>query len=136
MKHTLLLIAGWLVACFVLFAALFAIDIDLNLLSWDPKWDWRVALLAICVLVSLTSIWFLARATRDRVSLIASLVVCLTMIGFALSILPAEETDFLRTSPSPWWFRGTIAALMGVPAVWWLTWLLRHRSHLRHSTAP
>lgn len=141
MKQKLTLIVGWLAACFLLFAALFLIDWELNLWDWDPDWDWRISILGTGVLTSITAIWFLARATRDRLSLIISLILCLALLLYGIGILPPEEVTTVsksgwdgffanllaRRSPSPFWFRGGIAVLTELPAVFWLAWTLRHR---------
>jgi ABC-type xylose transport system permease subunit len=142
MKRTIMLTIGWLAACFVLFIALMQIYFALNFFDWQPKWDWWIPVYGFGVLASIAAAWFLARATHDQFSLIASLVVCLIMVGFAIRILPAEQIGppkgdgllaglFDRHSTSPLWFRGGMVAFMVLPGVFWIVWLLRNRRHRR-----
>jgi hypothetical protein len=135
MKRTIMLVIGWLAACFILFAALMQIDFILNLFSWRPyKWDWRIPISGVGVLASITAIWFLAKATRDRVSRVVSLLVCLVLVWIAIHFLPAEPIDHSgylgRSEPSPLWFRGSMAVLMALPGVIWLVCLKRNRRPL------
>src|SRR5688572_24690039 len=138
MKRIIILTIGWFTACIVLFAALMQINFALNFFDWNPEWNWRIPVSGLGVLASIIAIWFLARATRDRFSLTASLVVCLILAGFAFFILPPEQVDppkgggllaglFARHSPSPWWFRIGLVAFMVLPGVFWLVWLRRNR---------
>jgi len=140
MKRTIILVIGWLAAYFILYAALMQIYVGLNLFDWQPKWDWRFPISGFCILASIVASWFLARAAHDRFSLIASFVVSLISVVFALFILPAEQIDtskesgflagsYVRHSVSPLWFRGGIAAFMALPAAIWIGWLLWHRRH-------
>ena len=141
MKRTILLVIGWLAACFILFAALAEIDFALNFFNWQPNWDWRTPTFGFVALVSIVAIWFLARATRDRFSLIASFVVCLILVGFAFCVLPAEslvKTEgggpwagiLDRHTPSPLWFRGSVAFFLTLPGVIWFVCLKRNRQPL------
>jgi hypothetical protein len=139
LKRAILLIIAWVAASAALVAALVGINVLLNLFDWSPHWDWRLALSALGILASTVAIWFLARATHDRCTRIASFVLCLTLIVCAFSVLPPEHIDpppegggflaglFLRHSPSPIWFRGGICSFMAMPAGFWVVWLLRNR---------
>jgi hypothetical protein len=127
----MMIIVGWLAASYALFNVLVWLDFHWNFFNWSPKWDVKAALDGIGILAILVCFWFLAKATRDRVSQIVSVLVCLTLVGFAfVYVLPAEPLTggFLgRTMPSPLWYRGGSCLLLCVPGIFWL-WRLRHHS--------
>jgi hypothetical protein len=140
MKRALMLTVGWLAACFIMFASLMQMDFALNLFDWHPEWDWRIPIFGACVLASITMIWFLAKVTHDRFSFIASMIMCLALLCIAVGFIPPEKPEpatvtgilagfFLRHTPSPWWFRGSIAVCLTLPAALWFGWQLRHRRH-------
>jgi hypothetical protein len=130
-KRPILLSIAWLAAGAALFSAVVTFDVDWNLFNWKPELDFIAPACAISIAAALTAIWFLARATRDQVSRVISLIVCLFLAGFAITIiLPIEPASggFLgRTITSPWWFSGGLTLLMAMPLAIWLVWFLRLR---------
>ncbi|MGA2280807.1 MAG: hypothetical protein ABSG80_10955 [Verrucomicrobiota bacterium] len=134
MKITrIMIIVGWLAASYALFNVIFRLDFHWNFFNWLPKWDVKAALDGISILAILVCIWFLAKATRDRVSQIVSVLVCLLLAGFAVVyVFPTEPLTggFLgRTIPSPLWYRGCISLLLCLPSVFWLWKVWHHSSH-------
>src|SRR5262245_40418537 len=109
-KRAILLTLGWLAAASAFWCASMCFYLRWNALTWAPTWDGAAALGALGSLAVLAGIWFLARVTRDRVSRIVSLLLCLLVVGFAVVfVLPAEPLSegFLgRGRASPLWFRG------------------------------
>jgi hypothetical protein len=136
MIRTLLIIIGWLAACYALLNVVGGVNIGWNLFNWSPpKWDAGVVIAGVIVLAILGCIWFLARMTRDRVSQVMSFIVCLSLAGIAFTLLPAEHLTcraFLcRTMPSPLWYRGGIFVILCSPCVMWL-WSIWQQYHSDH----
>jgi hypothetical protein len=139
MKRSFMLIVGWLAACFILVAGLFRAEWVLNLFNWNPEsWDWSIPVSAAGVLVGITAVWFLAKASRDSASRVASLLVCFFLVWLAIQVLPAEPLDhsgFLgRSESSPLWYRSGLALLLCVPVIFWSWWERRRAVQMRHST--
>lgn len=129
MKRAILLIIGWLAAIATLFYAVEGLDFHWNFLDWSPAWDFGTIAMFLGILVAVATIWFLAKASRDKASRAVSLLACLLVAGLAVAWFPAEATGqgFLaRTQPSPFWFRGGRVLLLCVPGVFWCWWTRRH----------
>jgi hypothetical protein len=122
MKHSILLSVGWLVTVGALCAAVTMIDLHWNLFFWYPSLDFIAMACGLGILGALVVICFLARFSRDQVSQVISLILCLSLLGLAIYWLPAEATDpgfFGRTRSSPLWFRGGRVFLLSVPGLFW-----------------
>jgi hypothetical protein len=114
---------GWLGAVLGLYVCLVGLELYWNFFDWLPRWDWKVALFFVAILMMLTAVWFLRRGTPDRFSRAVSLLLCLALIALALYVLPPERLSeglFARTSPSPLWYRGGRLIVMWLPAVFWV----------------
>jgi hypothetical protein len=126
MKTTrmLLTIAGWFTAGYALISAMVGFELHWNFFNWSPKLDLKTFTDGLMLLAIIVGIWFLAQATRDRVSRVVSLLVCLLLVAFAfIYVLPAEPMTggFLgRTMPSPLWYRGGCSGLLCLPGALWL----------------
>jgi hypothetical protein len=66
-------------------------DFDWNFLNFSPKWNRGVVYDMSGILVSLATIWFLAKASRDKTSRAVSLLVCVLLAVGASSGLHAEK---------------------------------------------
>jgi len=127
MKRAILLIPGWLAITAALLYAIVMLDMRWNFFDWHPTWDSEALAYLLVIAGALLAVPFIARATRDRVSQIASLVVCLALMVAILS-LPAEHTShglLGRTAVSPLWYRAGRALLLSLPGIFWLWWPLR-----------
>jgi hypothetical protein len=126
------IIAGWLLAGYALLSVMMGLGFHWNLFNWSPKLDFKVFVDGLVLVGILGGTWFLARATRDKVGRVTSLLVCLLLVAFAFTLLPAEPltAGFLgRTAPSPLWYRGGCFVLLCLPGVIWLSTARRHSAH-------
>src|SRR5215471_12085200 len=108
MKRAMLLIPGWLVVTLGLYVALVALELYWNIFNWRLRLDWVAAGLNMAVFLPLIATWFLARATRDIITQIVSLALCLTLLGLGIYIWPREPLTqglFARETASPIWYR-------------------------------
>lgn len=145
-----MLIFGWITAGLLLCFALFLIDSFWNMFDWNPQWDVRSAIPIVGVLTMLIAIWFLARATHDNVSLTASFIVCLMLIGVGLYGFNSEPITadvpakggvlfgpiFVRHASSPLWYREARLVLLTLPSVFWFVCLMRNRLRLPPGKSP
>jgi hypothetical protein len=136
MKTTriLTIVAGWLATTYALVYAMMKLELHWNFFDWSPEWDGRALLYGMSILAILVCVWFLANATRDRVSRVVSVLVCLLLLGFAIVyVLPAEHltAGFMlrRTMPSPLWYRGGCSMLLCLPGVFWLLKVWHNSDH-------
>src|SRR5437867_1060347 len=123
------MIIGWLAAIGVLLYAVLVLSFHWNFLDWSPKWDLEAVADFIGILMSLATIWFLGKASRDKVSRVVSVLLCVLVAGLAVFWYPAEARSegFLgRTQPSPFWFRSGRVLLLCVPGLIWF-WSTRRR---------
>jgi hypothetical protein len=77
-------IIGWFAATGALVAVMFRLEFHLNFFNWSPEWDVEATLYGIGILTILACIWLLAKWTRDRVSQVVSILMCLTLAGVAV----------------------------------------------------
>ena len=136
MWRAIMLIAAWLVAGFALLLyGIVNLGFGWDFLNFHPKWDLDTIVAVLIILMAEAGIWFLAKMSRDRASRVVSLLVCLYLAGFALyAVLPVEPKGFLRSEPSPLWFRGGLTLLLCLPGVFWIWWERRHIIQKRNST--
>jgi hypothetical protein len=112
-----------------LYAAFVALEYYWNVPDWQPRWDNIAALIFAGLGLMLVSVWFLARATKDRISRVLCLVPSLALIALAVYVAGAEplKPGFLgRESPSPLWYRGGRSVLLCLPAVFCVVRLWRN----------
>jgi len=141
MKRSMLLITGWLGAAVLFLSALQWLEWSWNLFSWRFNMDLLDLNAVACaagILLALSAIWFLAKATRDRVTWGVSALLCLAFVGIAIAKFPAEAVSQAgnfgaRGEASPLWYRGGRVLLMCLPAVFWLYWRWRDRAHQPHA---
>lgn len=132
MKRTNKVIIGWLLACGALIFALLMLELCYNLFGWSPpEFDLSAFVLGLCFAVPLIAIWFLARVTHDRISLIVAIITCLVLVALGIiSVLPEPTTEgdalFTRHFASPLWYRGGKLFLMCLPGVFCLWGRRRH----------
>jgi hypothetical protein len=100
-KRTLLLILGWSAALFTLYVLYAGLQGLWNYFDWHPTWDTQVAFILVGMPVILVGIWFLARATKDKVSRIVSGIFCALTTLPGIGMFPAEPTSQPRP-PIPW----------------------------------
>jgi hypothetical protein len=140
MKRSILLSIVWVAVGSALLFESVLFDVDWNLFTWKPELDFVVLACALTIPATLTGIWFLARATRDQVTRVISLIVCMFLAGFAITvILPFEPASggFLgRTTVCPLWFRGGLTLAMSIPSAFWILWFLRLRKHPAQQPGP
>jgi uncharacterized membrane protein YciS (DUF1049 family) len=143
--RTLGLIIGWLAAGYALFDALMSLEFHWNFFNFHENWDAKTIRIIAQFLAVGVGFWFLAKASRDRASRVASLLICLFLAGLAIcAVLPPEtltqahmrpehssdsaasalvtlalDKVFSRHAPSPLWYRGCLTALFFVPGIFW-----------------
>jgi hypothetical protein len=145
-KRAIMLIIGWLAAGVTLLNGVFRFDFHWDFFGWGvhPKWDSETITDIFVIFTAETGIWFLAKASRDRASRVASLLVCLFLAGLAVvnyyyDGLPRQGIFGGPIEPPPFWFRGGITLLMCLPGVFWV-WrerrqLIQKRNSIRGSQA-
>jgi hypothetical protein len=139
MKRVIILSVGWLAATVALLYAMLRLSLQWNFFDWSPKWDSETIAEAIGVAAVLAAIWFLGKASRDKISRVVSVLACLSLVGLAMVWFPAEPTTqgFLgRSQPSPMWFRGGRVLQLCVPGVFWFRWIWRHLAQDRSIGRP
>lgn len=160
MKRSILLCIGWLFSGALLLAAGFMLEADLNMFDWLQTPASSVTIYScLGIAVALTGIWFFARATRDKVSRVVSIIVSLVIVGFGVYWFPVESVStpgvksfqptpahsssffpdlnfnldfsgmFARKSASPVWYRGGRLFVACLPAAFCLWWWRRHAAH-------
>lgn len=118
-KRAALLLAGWLTTGLLLLYSMLCLEINWNLFSFSPRWNQTAFVQIFTIATVLTGIWFLAKASRDRVSRGGSLLACLVLAGIGIF-------NFLLSDPlhggslSPFWFRGSLAGLLCLPTIFWM----------------
>ena len=132
--RAVLLVIGWLAASYTLFVCIFGLNWDWNFLWWSPKWSLGVIVELSGILIALTAIWFLAKASRDNASCAISLLVCVVLAWDAVVYAAPESCGFLRRHPSPFWFRGGLTLLLCAPGIFWVGWTWRHLTQKRSQT--
>jgi hypothetical protein len=129
MKRIIMMIVGWFAAIGTLVWLVLWLSLHWNFWDWSATWDRGTWLSFLGILIVIAAIWFLAKASRDRASRAMSLLACILVAGFAVSLFPAEKTTgqgFLaRTQPSPFWFREGRVLLLCVPGIIWFCWRRR-----------
>ncbi len=129
-----LLILGWLAAGLTLWYCSLGLCFHWNFWNWEPTWDMGAAICLSGIGIALTSIWFLAGASRDVASRTGSLLICVACLIFAIILaiyeFPKEQVGngfFGRSRPSPLWFRGSMVLLWCIPMLMWFWSLKRSR---------
>jgi amino acid permease len=139
MNRAIMLSVGWLAATGALLYAVLRISLQWNFFDWSPKWDFKTIAEAIGVAAVLAAIWFLGKASRDKISRSVAILACLALVCLAIAWFPAEPTTqgFLgRSQPSPLWFRGGRVLVLCVPGVFWFWWIRRHLTQNGLTTLP
>jgi hypothetical protein len=139
MKRSLLLSLGWLVSAAGLYATLVGLELYWNLYDWQPIADGKTLIVCLVMLSFLTAIGCLARATRDRFTMILSLVLCVALVALAVYVFPSEPPTqglFARESPSPFWYRGARFVTLALPGAAWVWGWLSRRRQRRRAGAP
>jgi len=116
----LALVVGWLAAGAAFYLLFLLLDFYWNIVDWKPRWDGSAWLLFLGILAALAGIRSLARASRDRLTIGLSCIVCLALALAALYAFPPEPLVtglFARQSSSPLWYRGLRVVLMTLPFV-------------------
>src|SRR5438552_6891231 len=94
MKRAIIIIVGWLVSGALMLAALAMLDADLNMFDWGKTTPSSLTIYSgLGIIAALAGVWFLARATRDRVSRVVSLIASLVLVGFGIFWFPAESVS-------------------------------------------
>jgi hypothetical protein len=128
MKRAILLSLGWLLAAAGLYAALVMLELYWNLYDWQPKLDLEALGLIFGMLALLAAIRLLARASGNRFSRGASLVICLALLALAVYVFPPEPRSsglFAREAPSLFWYRAARFAVLALPSAFWSRGVLR-----------
>jgi len=129
--RAILLILGWLMAAFVLWLLLVALEVYWNLYNWQPKLDWRALGLGFAMCLVLAGIWMLAHATRQHAARGVSLVVCFALLALAAYVFPPEPLTvglFARERSSPLWYRVARLAVLVLPTLFWIMNRLRQNN--------
>jgi hypothetical protein len=127
--RALLLVIGWLAAGFMLLYGVAGLDFGWSFFGFSPKWSLQSAPEMCMIFVALPSVWFLAMASRDKVSRVVSLLVCVFLAWLAVYFLHADEDKtgiFGGHYDVPLWYRGGRTLLLCVPGVFWVWWTRRH----------
>jgi hypothetical protein len=118
--RSILLIFAWVGAAVGLYLALLGLEYYWNVPRWQPRFDWVGWVVAVWIVAVLSAVWFVAGATRNRVTLVVALIICLALMALAVYVFPAEPNVdglFTRDSPSPLWYRSTRFFVLIVPGV-------------------
>jgi hypothetical protein len=118
----------WLAGAGSLLYLLLMLELQWNFFNWAPKWSAQAGAELTGVFAILVGMWFLARESRDRISLALALLACLALAIAAMLWFPAEPTSvgFLgRSQPSPLWFRAGRLGMLCVPILFWWWWIGR-----------
>lgn len=91
MVRVLALIAGWMAAGWLLSLCIVFLDMDWNFFNFSPKWSWSVVAEMLGIVLTLTALWFLARASRDKASRIVSLIICVLVMYDVVNTFTAES---------------------------------------------
>jgi hypothetical protein len=111
-----------------LYAALVMLELYWNLYDWQPKLDLEALGLIFGMLALLAAIRLLARASGNRFSRGASLVICLALLALAVYVFPPEPRSsglFAREAPSLFWYRAARFAVLALPSAFWSRGVLR-----------
>ena len=125
--RSIALCIGWIVAGGALGYGVLFLWIDWNLFDFNPKFDTTYAGLVAAILIALAGCAGLALASKDWGSRIVSLLVCLLLIALGANFLPPDHVThgFLgRSTPTPFWFRSSLAMTLCLPFGLWLRWPL------------
>jgi hypothetical protein len=98
--RAILLVIGWLAASCTLAYSMVGWDWDWNFFYFSPRWNLRVMVDLSGILVALPSMWFLAKASRDKTSRIAALLFCVLLAVNAVWCLPSEKIPAPRPVPA------------------------------------
>jgi len=112
-----------------LYLMLVMLELYWNFPDWQPRLDSITCGLLLGAAMSLVFLWLFARASGEKMTRAASLLVSVALIGLALYVMPAEPTSqgiLERENSSPLWYRGGRLVLLGLPGVFWLAGY-RHR---------
>lgn len=160
--RAILLAIGWLVAGCMLTYGIAGWDLDWNLFHFSPRWKMGVVVELLGILVALFAMWFLARASRDKMSRVLSMLVCVYLGWFSIQALQPEkiksipipvvdskttdgqavaaymkyriESALSRSQPSPFWYRGSQMLALALPAIFLVGWILRDLARNRSAT--
>lgn len=124
------IIVAWLAASYGLCSVLVGLEIHWNFFNWSPRWDAQSAFFAGNIAAILGCLWFLTEATRDRVTQVMAVILCLLLAALAIVWVHAEPLTggiLGRTAPSPLWYRLGCSLVLCLPGMFWLR-KLRHRS--------
>jgi len=142
MKRVILLVVGWMTALGLFGCGIGMLEIGWNLFDFSPHLNLGTIGVALVVTGALVAVWFLAKASRDRVTLVVSILACGALALLGILCLPAEQVDtkrflfFGRTQPSPLWFRAGRAALLCLPGIICLWWRLIRRYFAHQTDGP
>jgi hypothetical protein len=128
--RTITIILAWLAASYGLCSVLVELEFHWNFFNWSPKLDAQSVFFASNITAILGCLWFLTEATRDRVSQVVAVLICLLLTALAIVWVHAEPLTggiLGRTAPSPLWYRLGCSLMLCVPGMFWLR-KLRHRS--------
>jgi hypothetical protein len=107
MKRALFLTLGWFMASLALYVPLLLLDVYWNLVSWRPRCDWTVLTLMAWTFAATLSLGLLARSTRDKVSQVISVSICVVLLVMGAYAFPPEPLStglFGRVASSPLWY--------------------------------
>jgi hypothetical protein len=82
---------GWLAAGNILLYGVVGWDFDWNLFHFSPRWHLGVVVEMSVIPVALTSMWFLAKASRDKTNRVTALLFCVLLAACAVFGLPPEK---------------------------------------------
>lgn len=138
------LIFGWMAAAYALMGGVLGLDFHWNFFNFHTEWDLKTLKIIVKIFAIETGFWYLAKASRDRITRVISLFLCLFLVVSAMSCLHPEQvkpldihpTDSVgvmwikaamhRKAPSPLWYRGGLAFLFLLPGMFWIWWERRH----------
>jgi hypothetical protein len=134
--RAIMLVIGWLAASCALAYSVVLWEFDWNFLVFYPEWDLKAILAMLGILVALTAIWFLAKASRDKANCVVSLLLCVLLAGFAVCCLHGDNDPSIMggNKEVPLWYWGGRTFLLCVPGVFWVWWPRRHLAQKRSQT--
>ena len=122
MKRTVFLIAGWVLLAVALYLPLLLLDVYWNIVTWRPEWDGTALFLLVWIGAAAAGCYWMARASRDRLTRVVSLLICMALLALGVYVCRAEPMSFGmfgRETSSPWWYRAGRLLVLGTPALLW-----------------
>jgi hypothetical protein len=101
---------------------LLLLDVYWNIVTWRPEWDGTATFLLVWIAAATAGCYWMARASRDRLTRVVSLLICMALLALGIYVSRAEPLSFGmfgRESCSPLWYRAGRLLVLGTPTLLW-----------------